>query len=188
MKNLNLNKWVFIIPVIALILFGSYYISKNTNSAKNNNAVKNINSDEKIPAALLQEAIRQNISVSEKDVDKAIEVLMKKANMTEEQYHRYILTTYPTLNAFRAKITDNLKIIKLVNENVNLSSITVTDEDIDNFINENKEFMPLRQLENDTQFKEKFYRLAKQQIIQKRQQQLINEYINSILKKDLTKQ
>ncbi len=181
MKKTKLGKWIFVVPVIAIILFSFYYASNN----KQDNDV--LNSDEKIPAVLLEEAIKQNISVSEKDVDNAIKVLIKQANMTEEQYYSFVSTKYPNLDEFKAKIKDNLKIIKLINENINWSVINVTDEDVDKFIDENKEMMPIEQLKNDSVFKEKFYKLAKQQLFQKRQQQLINEYVSEILEKNLEK-
>ena len=181
MKKTKLGKWIFVVPVIAIILFSFYYASNN----KQDNDV--LNSDEKIPAVLLEEAIKQNISVSEKDVNNTIKVLIKKANMTEEQYYSFVSTKYPNLDEFKAKIKDNLKIIKLINENINWSVINVTDEDVDKFIDENKEMMPIEQLKNDSVFKEKFYKLAKQQLFQKRQQQLINEYVSEILEKNLEK-
>lgn len=181
MKKTKLGKWIFVVPVIAIILFSFYYASNN----KQDNDV--LNSDEKIPAVLLEEAIKQNISVSEKDVNNTIKALIKKTNMTEEQYYSFVSTKYPNLDEFKAKIKDNLKIIKLINENINWSVINVTDEDVDNYINENKNIMPIEQLKNDSEFKEKFYKLAKQQLFQKRQQQLINEYISEILEKNLEK-
>ena len=107
--------------------------------------------------------------------------------MTEEQYYSFVSTKYPNIDEFKAKIKDNLKIIKLINENINWSVINVTNEDIDKFIDENKEMMPIEQLKNDSEFKEKFYKLAKQQLFQKRQQQLINEYVSEILEKNLEK-
>ena len=184
MKKTKLGNWIFVAPVIAIILFSFYYFSDNK---KNQDNVVNINSDEKIPAALLEEAIRQNISVSEKDTDNATKALIKKANMTEAQYYSFISTKYPNPGEFRAKITDNLKIIKMINENVDFSSINVTDEDVDSYISENKDMMPIEQLKNDSGFRDKFYKLAKQQLFQKRQQQLINEYVSNILEKNLEK-
>ena len=190
MKNLSQNKWIFVVIVIALVSFGFYYFynnSKSANPAQNSNAAENTNSDEKLPAILLQEAIRQNVTVSDYDLDKEIKILIKRANMTEEDYYSFILKNYPSLDEFREKVRDNLKIIKLVNENVNMSSIKVTDKDVDDFINENKGYMPMEQLENNATFKEMFYRLAKQQLLQKKQQQLVNEYVDSVLKKSLDK-
>ncbi|MBW2976519.1 hypothetical protein KY347_03680 [Candidatus Woesearchaeota archaeon] len=178
MKKTSLNKWVIAVPVIALIVFSIYYASNN----KQDNAV-NENSDEKIAAALLEEAIRQNVSVSEKDVNNTINALRMRANMSEQQYNEFILTSYPNLGEFRAKITDNLKILKLIDENVDFSGINVTDADVDRYVDENKAIMPIEQIETDPKFKEEFYRLAKQQLIQNMQQQLVREYVSEVLEK-----
>ena len=56
MKKTKLGNWIFVAPVIAIILFSFYYFSDNK---KNQDNVVNINSDEKIPAVLLEEAIKQ---------------------------------------------------------------------------------------------------------------------------------
>ena len=185
-KTVKLDYLVFLIPLVLLFAVGSYYAYDKYHNQKD--VKSKVNADEKaidselIPIILLQEADSQKVHVSEKDLNETIKVLSLRANMTQEQYQKYVLDTYPTLDEFRLKIENNLRIVKLINKNINWTQLNVTDADVEKFIEDNKAIMPIEQL-NDETFRQNFYKTLKKQITERKQQQMINQYVQSVLNK-----
>jgi hypothetical protein len=183
MPTIKLDKLFIVVPVLLLLFAGFYYFNNREVSVAGNAVLDQNADDEYYARVLLQEAVSQNVQVTEGEVELAISALVAKSAMTQEEYDGYVLTVYPTLDDFKAKITDNLKILRLIEQNTDVGSINVTDADVDKFIEENREIMPLEQLQNDTEFKDNFYRLARQQMIQNKRQQMTNDYLQSVVDK-----
>lgn len=170
-----------------VVIFGGFLIYTRLTSEqiqeKNENEIFERTIPVSVNVIFLVEAAKQNITVSKAEIDSTIQGLIIKANMTEEEYSDYILTKYPRYDDYLLTVENNLKILKLINKNVDFSGISVTDADVDTFLAANPSIAPTDEFQDPT-FKEKFYRIAKQQIYERKKDQLIQEYLDSIIEKN----
>ena len=139
-------------------------------------------SGEEVQEILLVEALEQNITITERELESAYLGLQNKSEMSQEEYDVYILEQYEDRAAYDKNLEDNLKVLKLINDQINWSRINIEDEAIDVFIAQNPEIFPQDQL-NDPMFKENLYAIARKQMFETQRKQLIDEYVASVVEK-----
>ncbi len=85
-----------------------------------------------------QELKRQNISVSEKEVDNAIERIKEKRALTDEELRKALSSQGMTYEEFRQQTKQQILRAKLVNREVR-SKIVITDQDIKEYYDQHAE-------------------------------------------------
>lgn len=86
----------------------------------------------------LQEAYRAGISVGDEEVTKAMEGIKKKYSMTEEMFKNAIGKEGFTIAEYKKKLADQIAISRIVEHEVK-SKILITDNELDQYLSENKE-------------------------------------------------
>ena len=85
-----------------------------------------------------QELKRQNISVSDKEVDNAIERIKESRAITDEELRKALATQGMTYEEYRKQTKQQILRAKLVNREVR-SKIVITDQDIKEYYDQNAE-------------------------------------------------
>ena len=85
-----------------------------------------------------QELKRQNISVSDKEVDNAIERIKEKRALTDEELRKALSSQGMTYEEFRQQTKQQILRAKLVNREVR-SKIVITDQDIKEYYDQHAE-------------------------------------------------
>src|SRR5579884_2281474 len=84
---------------------------------------------------LLQRAEKEGLMATDADVEARFAEL--KAPYTEEEFHRQLSQQHMTVEDWKAQLRQDLSIRKLLNKDI-ASRITITDQDVRGFYNENK--------------------------------------------------
>ncbi len=79
---------------------------------------------------LLQEAEKSRIGASEDEVEKEIKEFLKSTGQTEEELSELLEEQDTTAEEFREDVKDAVKVKKLLDEELKLSEVTVTDEEV----------------------------------------------------------
>ena len=163
-KKDSLTHWIFILAVIVIISIGYYKYTKPTSPESNiaaivnNEPITNAYLDEQynnlpeaiqarmtkedllerlIDAKLLeQEASKQNIEVTDDEVQSEIE-LIKSQYESEEEFNTALSLEDISLADLETNIKNNLVIAKFINSTI-LSKLEVSKEEIKEFYRENK--------------------------------------------------
>jgi len=85
------------------------------------------------------EAERQNIVVSDELVDSTIQSSLQMYDMTEEELQSQLSKDGMSMESYKAEMKTNLEIAKLITDNVDLDSVTVSAEEVDAYIASNQE-------------------------------------------------
>ena len=85
-----------------------------------------------------QELKRQNISVSDKEVDNGIERIKESRAITDEELRKALVTQGITYEEYRQQIKQQIQRAKLVNREVR-SKIVITDQDIKEYYDQHPE-------------------------------------------------
>jgi len=85
-----------------------------------------------------QQARRSNVSVSEKEIDNAIERIKQAGSYSDEQLREGLKKEGLTLEEYRVRIRDQILRTKLVNMEVK-SKIVLTDEEVKKYYEEHRE-------------------------------------------------
>lgn len=88
---------------------------------------------------LLEEANNQDIEINDKEIDNYIEDTLKKYEISEQEFNQQLQDSDLTLQEFKEKLQSTLVISELLNQNVDLLSVEVSNEEVDDFIDENSQ-------------------------------------------------
>ncbi|MEK6967609.1 MAG: SurA N-terminal domain-containing protein [Nanoarchaeota archaeon] len=83
---------------------------------------------------LLQEAQNQNIDVAQAQVDSYISAALAQSEVTKEQLNEKLAENNMTYEQLEVQVRNQLIMAKIIDQNVNLSSITVSEEEIDAYL------------------------------------------------------
>jgi peptidyl-prolyl cis-trans isomerase SurA len=88
----------------------------------------------------LQEASKIGITASEEDINKAIEGIKKKYSLSDEQLRVVIQNEGYTFEQYKKKLAEQIIIGRLVDQEIK-SKIIISEQDIDSYLVQNKEFL-----------------------------------------------
>lgn len=124
------------------------------------------------------ELVRQNIEKSEikvstEDVDREVQIVLDQAG-SQEAFEQQLTSAGLTEEQLRSNISNQLAIQVYLAQNVDISGITITDEELQKFYDDSKAAQPdLPPLEEVTD-------QARQQLLTNKQQLLVNEFIATL--------
>lgn len=88
----------------------------------------------------LQEASKIGITANEEDINKAIEGIKKKYSLSDEQLRVVIQNEGYTFEQYKKKLAEQIIIGRLVDQEIK-SKIIISEQDIDSYLVQNKEFL-----------------------------------------------
>jgi parvulin-like peptidyl-prolyl isomerase len=86
----------------------------------------------------LQEAVRLGFTVSPPETNEAINDIKRKFNLTDESLHEYLKADGFTLKEYRSRLREQILLSKVIRYEI-MDTILVTDKNIDEFYEANKE-------------------------------------------------
>jgi len=128
---------------------------------------------------LAKEAEEKKIVVAEDEVDEYINHSMAVYSMSREEYLAKLEEQGMTEEEHKEQLTEQMMIAKLINESINPKDYAVTDQEVDDFIEENKADYELLFEENPELEDVLRLRIRKQMEFAKKQE-LVMEYIEEI--------
>ncbi len=137
---------------------------------------------QEVREVLLLEALEKNITITPSEFKSAYLGLVNKSGMSEEAYLEYVIKERKSKENYDKFLEDNLKVLKLINDQIDWSRIKIENSAIDAYIAQNPEIFPANQMA-DPVFKEQLYSVARKQMFEKQRQQLIEEYVQGIVAK-----
>ena len=93
----------------------------------------------KINAQLLEEAQREQIKVNDSEIENTIKSNLDQFGISNEQLDTELKKAGLTYDEFKEKVKAQMEISTLINSKVNLSQITVSDDEINKYIDDNKQ-------------------------------------------------
>jgi len=180
--NLSKNK-IFIAIPIAIIVALLFFLQKGGEGPKAELSVTEepVSAQELVAEAqplLLAEAEKQNISINGSVVSQVIEANLKAYNMSEEEFSSYLEENGYTLSGYSEALAEQLAISRLISQNVDLSKATVSDAEVNAFLEEHSmEFQELARDEKDMEALKSQIRLK---LLRDKQEKLVVEYLATL--------
>ncbi len=82
---------------------------------------------------ILSYAKQRNVSVSEKDIENAMQDIRAKYNLTEEQFRKAISSEGFNYDVYKEKLGEQIVLARVTNDKVN-SKIVVTDDEVHSYV------------------------------------------------------
>ncbi len=129
---------------------------------------------------LVQEANKRGVTVTDEEVGNYIEQAMTLNNIDRTEIERQLSELGYTFDEYKASLKESMSISKLLDQEIDLKNIRVSDSDVDNFIQKNQaEFQDIFN-EGDPELEQAFRVKVKQKLTQDKQQELVNSYVRSL--------
>ena len=133
---------------------------------------------EEVKQLLLQEAKEQKVEVNDTTVDSVISANLKAYEVSQEDFVQYLGQNNLTYDQYKSELKLQLAIAELVNKNVDLQNVTVSDDEVNAFIEQNGDsFEDLLEDEGDAEILKS---RIKGKLLQDKQSELIAEYVESL--------
>ena len=133
---------------------------------------------EEVKQLLLQEAKEQKVEVNDTTVDSVISANLKAYEVSQEDFVKYLERNSLTYDQYKSELKLQLAIAELVNKNVDLQNVTVSDDEVNAFIEQNGDsFEDLLEDEGDAEILKS---RIKGKLLQDKQSELIAEYVESL--------
>src|SRR3989344_2744674 len=133
---------------------------------------------EEVKQMLLQEAKEQKVEVNDTTVDSVISANLKAYEVSQEDFVQYLGQNNLTYDQYKSELKLQLAIAELVNKNVDLQNVTVSDDEVNAFIEQNGDsFEDLLEDEGDAEILKS---RIKGKLLQDKQSELIAEYVESL--------
>ena len=129
-------------------------------------------------AVLLKEAGKQGIVVNDTSVNELIKANLVVYQLSEPDFVLYLEQNGFTLEQYKAELKDQIAIAQLVNKTLNLQDVKVSDEEVDDFVEQNSDaFGPFLEDENDLADLKTRIRYK---LLQDKQTELVLEYVENL--------
>jgi len=133
---------------------------------------------EKYESILLEEAQRQNLVVEDVQVEQIIEEGLAQYGISDDDLNNYLEQNQLSMNEFKEQMKEAIAINQLISENVDLASVTVTDEEVDSYIDDNS--LRFQDILADDDASEIFRDQTKFQLLAQKQTDLVMDYISTL--------
>ena len=127
---------------------------------------------------LMEEAKKQNMEVSDGEVDNYIQKSLEAYDMSEDELKQYLQNYGVTYQQYKDELKSKLTISELVNKNVDLDSVKVSEKEVNGFIEENSN--DFQDVINDEEAYEMLKSRVRSKILADKQTELISEYVESL--------
>ena len=127
---------------------------------------------------LLEEVRKQKIEVSDKEVDGYIQKSLEAYDMSEDELKQYLQDYGITYQQYKEKLKSKLTISELVNENVDLDSVKVSEKEVNEFIEDNEN--EYQDVINDEETYEVLKSRVKFKLLADKQTELVMDYIDNL--------
>ena len=128
---------------------------------------------------LLKEAEKLNIEVSDEEVEAFIQQNLALASITQEEYQAKLAESGVTEEEYQEQLKQQMLILKLINQSISPDDYKVSDEEVDAFMEENKDTYEAM-FEQAPELEEVMREQIRTSLMQQKQQELIKEFIDSL--------
>ena len=130
---------------------------------------------------LLQEADKKGIKSTNDEVNDYIQRFREYNNLDENSFEKSIVDQGITIEELRNDVTNQITIIKLLNEELELGNVEASEKDIDIYL-ENDEGFQFILDEVEPDMEEQFRNRVRLQITKEMQQEIYDDYIEKLKK------
>lgn len=127
---------------------------------------------------LVTEAKKENISVSDKEVDNYIQKGLSAFNLTKEDLMQKILQAGMTYEDYRKSLKETLAISQLISRNINISNVKISDEEVADYIEQHKE--DFADFIADTSAMVALKAKVKVKLLKDKQMLLVHDYVSTL--------
>ena len=133
---------------------------------------------EQVKEVLLKEAEKEGIEVADSDVDKFIESNLDAYQMTKDELQQKLDETGVSYEQYHDAVKTQMAVAEVINRNVDLQNVKVSDSEVDSFIEENKN--DLQDFFHDEEDLQTLRSMVKTKLMRDKQTELISEYVESL--------
>lgn len=175
------KKFLFASISVILILVASSFFFFGQKSQSNDPYGMQSSSPQKLEASestLLIEAKKENIEVTNEQVEDFIQDGLEKNKISEEDFNQRLQESGMTKEQFKEDLQKQLIISELIKENVDLKSVEVSDKEVDDYLESHEtEFADFLEDEEDSQALKSRVMMV---LLRNKQTELISEYVDSL--------
>ena len=129
-------------------------------------------------AVLLEEAGKQGITVNDTAVNDVIKANLEVYQLSELDFVQYLERNGFTLEQYKAELKEQIAIAQLVNKTVKVQDVKVSDEEVDEFVEQNRDaFGPFF---DDPKDVADLKTRIRYKLLQDKQTELVLEYVESL--------
>lgn len=171
---------ILVVSVILIILCLSAFFYFKTNTDPQNDPLELTQDDLiEINEKLVKEVEKNDIEVLDSEVDDFINEGLSISNISKEDFEEQLSSVNLTIDEYKDQLKEQIAISKLIEENVDIESVTVTKKEVNDLFE--KEMSDVEDLfEDDEYAKEMILQRLEFEIKQQKQQKLILEYVESL--------
>lgn len=133
---------------------------------------------EQVKEVLLNEAEKEGIEVADSDVDKFIERNLDAYQMTKEELQQKLNETGVSYEQYHDAVKTQIAVAEVINRNVDLQNVKVSDSEIDLFIEENKK--DLQDFFHDEEDLQTLRSMVNTKLLMEKQESLVLEFVKSL--------
>lgn len=127
---------------------------------------------------LVEEAKKQQINVEDKNVEDAIQKSLEAMSIDRQQFESELQKTGLTYDKYKEEVKTQLMISELINRNVNLTEVKVSDDEVNNYIESNKE--DFKDFFGEEEALALLRDKVKALLLEKKQKGVVMEYVDSL--------
>jgi hypothetical protein len=132
---------------------------------------------EQVTSSLLEEAGRQNIEITDEDADEFLKKGLEAYQLTEQDLQDQLDQAGVTYKEYIETLKEQLTVAELIKENVDLEKVSVSDGEVENFIQANSAaFQDILEDDDLDFFKEK----VRNKLLMDKQNDLVLDYVETL--------
>ena len=133
---------------------------------------------EQVKEVLLKEAEKEGIEVADSDVDKFIELNLDAYQMTKEELQQKLDEAGVSYEQYHDAVKTQMAVAEVINRNVDLQNVKVSDSEVNSFIEENKK--DLQDFFNDEEDSQTLRSMVKTKLLREKQESIVLEFVKSL--------
>jgi parvulin-like peptidyl-prolyl isomerase len=133
---------------------------------------------EQVKEVLLKEAEKEGIEVADSDVDKFIERNLDAYQMTKDELQQKLDEAGISYEQYYDAVKTQMAVAEVINRNVDLQNVKVSDSEVDSFIEENKK--DLQDFFYDEEDSQTLRSMVKTKLLREKQESIVLEFVKSL--------
>ena len=133
---------------------------------------------EEAKALLVEEAEKQQINVDDKNVDDTIQKGLEAMDIDKQQLENELQKIGMTYDKYREEVKTQLMMSELINRNVNLTEVKVSDDEVNNYIENHKE--DFKDFFDEEETLALLKGKVKSVLLEKKRTEVVMDYVNSL--------
>ena len=129
---------------------------------------------------VLQEAEKNGVSTTDGEIDTYIQQVKAAHNINGEELEKYLAGSGYTLEEYKDSLREQIIISKFLTNELHLQNVSVSDSDVENFIEQNKEEFQFVFDEQDPDLEAQLRGRLRYKLMEEKQKELVSDYLESL--------